>query len=333
MTSLILQRTILVSVLLILSSNLFAASRNCTKEEREQGNTILLATQSSGQARSDILNRHMPFGIHQSASADDSESILYQNGYVMSHDKDLRTALWVSYRLTHEDISAAKGKDRVNCFRTDPRFDDADTAKKSDYDEPTYDQGHLANDADMKDDLLEQINTYVMSNMSPQHCRFNRGIWLSLEHLTRIWASSDRYRNLLVTSGAIFNRDMVDGRDTDDESLRMTSRNGKQRVAIPSHYFKTILRQDEDGWKSISFLLKHDNDDDGVKWLEVKPDVIGSIVSIEDIEQLSGYLLHPSLNRGQISQGIDGEEWDFDEGESNFNGGIKDNNKCVTSVE
>ncbi|MEI8647103.1 hypothetical protein P4S73_02815 [Paraglaciecola sp. Hal342] len=34
----------------------------------------------------------------------------------------------------------------------------------------------MANDADLKDELIEQINSYVMTNMTPQHCR---GFWLS----------------------------------------------------------------------------------------------------------------------------------------------------------
>ena len=58
------------------------------------------------------------------------------------------------------------------CFRQDPRLTSTETAILADYDEPIYDRGHLANDADLKDDLTEQINTYVLSNMSPQHCRF-----------------------------------------------------------------------------------------------------------------------------------------------------------------
>ena len=36
---------------------------------------------------------------------------------------------------------------------------ESETGVKSDYDEPIFDRGHLANDADIKDDLTEQINT------------------------------------------------------------------------------------------------------------------------------------------------------------------------------
>ena len=123
---------------------------------------------------------------HAIQGGPDNEDVLVQGGYILRHDKDLRTGLWVSYKLTDKDIANAydadgKKKDRVNCFRPDPRMKESETAIKSDYDEPIFDQGHLANDADIKDDLTEQINTYILSNMSPQYCRFNRGIWLSLE--------------------------------------------------------------------------------------------------------------------------------------------------------
>lgn len=171
-----------------------------------------------------------------------------------------------------------------------------------------------------------------MSNMSPQHCRFNRGIWLSLEHLTRIWANNDQYGAILVTSGAVFDRDDVTGRDTDDVALRMLSNNGKERVAVPSHYYKVILRQDEAGWKSIAFLLPHTNKDHGTSWVDVKPDVIDTIVSISEVEELASLRLHPALNRGELTETILGSDWDFDTGRSNFNSGILDNNACVTSV-
>lgn len=79
-----------------------------------------------------------------------------QEGFALLHDKDLRTGLWVSYRLSSTDIDGASGRDRVNCFRKDPRLTSAETAILSDYDEPIYDRGHLANDADLKDSLIEQ---------------------------------------------------------------------------------------------------------------------------------------------------------------------------------
>jgi endonuclease G len=318
------------ALLLVLSTNsALAISRNCTASEKETANQQLLVIQNSSDLRESIIARHLPFGAHQSTVANDNAQLLFQNGYVMSHDPDLRTAIWSSYRLEASDIQGASGQDRVNCFRRDPRLTKSIAATPADYNEPVYDQGHMANDPDMKDDLIEQINTYVMSNMSPQHCRFNRGIWLSLEHLTRIWANEGAYDNILVTSGAIFDRDANGVRDLDSDALMMESRSNKKRVAVPTHYFKIILRQDESGWKSISFLLDHDNDDDGTSWNEVKPDVMTTIQSISDIEVMSGLRIHPALDRSELVESTDGQGWNFSTGRNNFNSAIKDTNNCV----
>lgn len=326
-----MRSTIAVLFLVLISCGAHAATRNCTPQERADANTQLEAIESDEGARLSILMEHLPFGAHRSTQ-DQNRELLYQGGYMLAHDPDLRTAVWVSYRLDGNDIEGASGQDRVNCFRTDPRLDSNERATPADYDEATFDQGHMTNDADLKDDVLEQVNTYVMSNMSPQHCRFNRGIWLSLEHLTRIWANNSQYGALLVTSGAIFDRDDTIGRDDDGEATRMESRNGNERVAVPSHYYKVILRQDENSWKSVSFLLPHDNTNHGTRWDDVRPHVEESIVSISEIEELASLRLHPALNRSELTETILGSDWDFDNGRNNFNSRIRDDNACVTSV-
>jgi hypothetical protein len=89
------------------------------------------------------------------------------------------------------------------------------------------------------------------------------------------------------------------------------------------------LRQDESGWKSISFLLNHDNDDDGTSWNEVKPDVMTTIHSISDIEVMSGLRIHPALDRSELVESTDGQGWNFSTGLNNFNSAIKDTNNCV----
>ena len=252
-------------------------ARNCTKSERDAADAKLKTIQDDKGLSAKLLRLHMPHGIHKGTHAiqdgPDNEDVLVQGGYILRHDKDLRTGLWVSYKLTDKDIANAydadgKKKDRVNCFRPDPRIKESETAIKSDYDEPIFDQGHLANDADIKDDLTEQINTYVLSNMSPQYCRFNRGIWLSLEELGREWAK--KYKTVYITSGAIFDFNKRDARDRDESAGRMGSRNQKARVAIPSAYYKIFLRQDGKQWHSIAFLLEHNNAKNGVSEVDPK---------------------------------------------------------------
>ena len=299
-------------------------ARNCTKSERDAADAKLKAIQGDKDLSEKLIRYHMPYGVHNGTHAvqggPDNEDVLVQGGYVLRHDKDLRTGLWVSYKLTDKDIANAydadgKKKDRVNCFRQDPRMGESETAIKSNYDEPIFDRGHLANDADIKDDLTEQINTYVLSNMSPQYCRFNRGIWLSLEELGRMWA--EEYETVYITSGAIFDFNKRDARDRDESVARMGSRNQKARVAIPSAYYKIFLRQDGEQWHSAAFLLEHNHAKNGVSWGEVRSVAEASIVRLEDIEKVAETTFHPNLDRDKVVQHSVGSGWDLSKGGSN----------------
>jgi len=309
---------LLASVALVFFFNSAYASgrsRNCTAEEKAAADTHLKAIAADPALQAPILKRHLPFGAHTTDGNADNEILLLQDGYVINHDSDLRTGLWVAYELVGTEVDNP-GPQRVNCFRKDPRLDRSKTAALSDFDEPIYDRGHLANDRDLKDDLQEQINSYVLSNMSAQHCRFNRGIWLSLEYLGRIY--SRKYKSIHVTSGAIFDYNNKGGRDKDNKSPRMGSRNQKARVAVPSHYYKIFLRETVGRWHSISFLLENNNGINGHKWSDARPVAERAIKSIEQIEKRAGVKIHPDLTRTIITQDTDGSLWGMDEGRASL---------------
>ncbi|MEQ8390362.1 MAG: DNA/RNA non-specific endonuclease [Thalassospira sp.] len=302
------------AILVCSSGSAHAVSRNCTAEEKSQADRQLEVIAADQRLQGNLSEYHAPFGLPVALLAG-NEQVLYQGGYIMAHDPDLKTSLWVSYQINGQDVANAQGKDRVECFRMDPRLKRGTKASTTDYAEPVYDRGHMANDADLKDNLIEQINSYVMSNMSPQHCRFNRGIWLSMESLTRRWAG--RYGPILVTTGAIFDRDGVDGRDPDDLAQRMQSNNGKTRVGVPSHYYKTFLRREGDGLEAISFIFKNDNSHHGVVWEDVRPSVSNAISSIEEIEAHASLKLYPDLQQ-PVRESRAGEKWDFSSNDGNF---------------
>lgn len=291
-----------------------AASRNCTADEKALANQQLMVIAQDSRIQAKLAAYHAPLGLPR-ARAGGNEQLLYQGGYIMAHDVDLMTSLWVSYQLTEQDTTNATGKDRVNCFRADPRLKRGKKASTTDYREPVFDQGHMANDADLKDNLVEQINSYVMSNMSPQYCRFNRGIWLSMESLTRHWA--ERYGQIFVTTGALFDRDGVGGRDPDQNAIRMRSNNGKSRVGVPSHYYKTFLRQDGSDLRAISFVFENNNAAHGSAWRNVQPAVMDAIRSIDVIEDHASLQLYPAFS-GNILESRAGEGWDFSINDSNF---------------
>ncbi len=295
------------------------SAKNCTKPEKFIADSVLLKLQGDQDKQHNLEQLHMPFGIHKSTLPSANESLFYQNGFLAMHDPDLRTSLWVSYRLTKEDLLGMKGKKRVNCFRTDPRLSKEHTGMRSDYDEAIYDQGHLAPDSDLKDKFNDQLNSYTFVNMSPQECRFNRGIWLNLEHLTRAIAYKEE--EIFVTSGAIFDNDNVIGRDSDSGADRMVSRNGKSRVAVPTHFYKIILKRSGHGWNSLAFLLPHDNEDHGSSWHKSKGYAMSKISSLEEIESKASVSLFPDVNRTNISQNVNA--WNLSKAGNGMTGGCK----------
>jgi DNA/RNA endonuclease G (NUC1) len=103
----------------------------------------------------------------------------------------------------------------------------------------------------------------------------------------------------------------------------MKSNSGHKRVAVPSQYYKVILRKDLDGFHSIAFLLDHTKKAHGVKWADVRPDVEDAITTIEEIEDKSDLKLFPDLDRDEIGQSPDGEGWAMDKNASNLESGCQ----------
>lgn len=281
--------------LMLVCSHSFAGSRTCSKTEKRNANQLLLEIEQTPALRQKLINEHLPFGVPASLVDSPSEELLVNSGYVMMYDHDLRTSLWSAYHLGISDRNGAVGKDRVNCFRDDPRIQQ-NGPRLSDYKEPIFDRGHMTPDASLKDELMEQINSYVLTNMSPQYCALNRGSWLSLESLVREWATT--YKSLYIISGAIFDADDNGIRDDDASTPHMLSNNGKKNVAIPSDHYKIVVRENADGsHSSIAFILPNNNQKHGAKWKDAKAYLLSTVVPLSTLENRADVHLLQHLNR------------------------------------
>lgn len=292
---------------LVFSSTAFAKTRNCNAEEKATANQYLLKIENTPALKQSYLTEHLPLGT---PSRIGNEELLVNGGYIMNYDPDLRTATWTAYHLSQTDRTNASGKDRVNCFREDPRIEN-NGPDLNDYKEPIYDRGHMANDADLKDEFIEQLNSYVMTNMSPQHCRFNRGIWLSFENLVRKWA--EKYDSIYVISGATFDRNNDGLRDIDSVSTKMASSNGEAHVSVPNAYYKIIYRVEGESVKAIAFLLENTNDKNGTKWADIGPKIEKKVIPLATIEQLTGTSF---FNETSVTEKL--TDWSFSAGGGNM---------------
>jgi endonuclease G len=110
----------------------------------------------------------------------------------------------------------------------------------------------------------------------------------------RLWVKDNGRGTIYVITGSIFDRDNDGKRDPDASAKRMKSNNGKNRVAVPSHFYKILIHQKGDGTvETISFLLPHDqtdlDGDEAFQYLEK------NIHSIEEIEAVAGLKFFPKV--------------------------------------
>lgn len=264
-----------------------ALAANCTAAERTVADAQLWLSPAD-QAAS--VATHLPWGVPTDTGPVTNERLLTQRDYVIRYDADLRVPLWTAERV---DAARLGNISREDCFRRDPRLPTAVASAPSDYDEPIYDQGHMAPFANQSTSTIAGHNSFVMSNMAPQTCQFNRGIWQILEGITRLWATENG--TVFVFSGSVFDRDGNRARDPDASAQRMLARNGTSRVAIPSHFYKVIaLRRPTGPIETLSIMMPHDNaNPDGPAALRY---LQAHVTTIAAIERVAGIDLFPGTS-------------------------------------
>ena len=189
------------------------------------------------------------------------EIIIENTGYTVSFNEAHLQPNWVAYELTKSE--ALGSLPRKNNFQVDPQIHDK-TALPTDFKGTNFDRGHLAPAADMAWSKAAMEESFYMSNISPQHYSFNRGIWKKLENLVRKWAIE--YGSVyIVTAGVL------------DEGLNQTG--NRKNISIPENYFKVILDYQEPGLKAIGFLLPNK---------KINQSLMDYVFTVDDIERITG---------------------------------------------
>jgi endonuclease G len=270
-----------------------AAARGCTPAERTAANAALQLSSAQRQA---AVAAQLPWGAPAPTTPVTHESMLVQQDYVIGYDADLRDPLWTAERVVSADLGKVE---RTDCFRADPRLPAADASTPADYREPIYDQGHIAAFANHSSSAIAGNNSFIMSNMAPQNCQFNRGIWQILEGITRLWAAE--HGTVYVVSGSIFDRDTNGQRDADSAAMRMHSTNGQERVAVPSAFFKVItFRRPNGSLATLSIMMPHDTSNpDGPAALAY---LQAHVTTVAAIERVTGLDLFPGAGATDLGE-------------------------------
>lgn len=99
--------------------------------------------------------------------------IIRHKYYTLSYNEDHEQANWVHYKLNPTLLDGTMP--RINSFKADPNVS-TKSAELSDYKGSGYDRGHLAPAGDIKYSKESMIESFFLSNMSPQNPSFNGGI-------------------------------------------------------------------------------------------------------------------------------------------------------------
>jgi DNA/RNA endonuclease G (NUC1) len=276
-------------------------AKPCSKDEAEAADAVLLALAADPAKVSATAARHLPWGSPAPTSA--NETRLVQPDYVVDYDASLKVPIW-----TAEQVLASKLDDKVprqDCFRGDPRLPGDASSIPSDYSEPIYDQGHMTPFADQRYSKVAGMNSFVMTNMAPQNCQLNRGIWQILEQISRRWAAA--HEPLYIFDGSVFDRDGNGARDPDGAAMRMQSNNRKARVAIPSAFYKiAAFTRPDGGVETVSVLLPHDTSNPtGAAALDY---LNAHVTTVATIERLTGLHLFAGAPHVHESAAL----WPFD---------------------
>jgi len=168
-----------------------------------------------------------------------ADQILINHFYTVGYSYYFRQARWALEIVRPERALLTKTA-RLNDFRPDLRVPKQFRADLSDYSESGYDRGHLVSSADQESAELQNSETFLLSNMSPQKPEFNRRKWEDLERSVRKLNEQKGILQTFAIAGPIFNF---------EDATKMIGKDDENGISIPvpSHFFKCVLTEDNRG--------------------------------------------------------------------------------------
>lgn len=205
-----------------------------------------------------------------------ADLVLFNRHYVLGYSYYFRQAKWALEIVDSENTTVK----RADNFRPDYRIPEIFRADLADYDSSGYDRGHLVASANKLESKIQNSETFLLSNMSPQKPLFNRGIWKMLEGAVRQLNAKKNVLETYVICGPIFYF------DSKIEMIGSEDDNGVT-LPIPHAYFKSILTENHRGTLRVwSFLLPNEG---------VSKPLNEYLISTTDVERLSGLFLWERL--------------------------------------
>jgi len=216
-----------------------------------------------------------------------ADQILVNRHYVIGYSYYFRQAKWALEIIDPDNPDL----DRLDNFRPDFRVPTMFCTDLVDYRGSGYDRGHLIASANQRETELQNSETFLLSNMSPQAPGFNRGIWKDLEAEVRRLNAKPRILETYVICGPVFYFDQpVQSIGTEDSN--------EVSIPIPNAYFKSVLAENDRGTLNMwSFLLPNEGTSEPIASFRVPTTKIEKYTGIELWNGLQGKRIEAEKKR------------------------------------
>ena len=224
---------------------------------------------------------HSPYGFAQTQR---QVTPICREAYLVAYDAPVKIPAYVAYTLLPNNALGCFP--RTNAFVADASV--AGGATPADYVGTGYDKGHAAPDGDLSWTQQVEYESFLMTNMYPQHGSLNRGIWKLLETSVRGWAVQ-RNQSFTIYVGAMYGAgDLTIGKG----------------VIVPHAFYKIVINNatgEVAGW-----VFPHTK-----PYVNLGNDLTKFRVPVAQIQQQAGVQYKFPANAKELNPG---QEWAVDFG-------------------
>ncbi|QDV50084.1 DNA/RNA non-specific endonuclease [Gimesia fumaroli] len=180
-----------------------------------------------------LIDLHLWRGAPQNLDETRPIEILVNHGYVVGFSSDRLQPAWSAYRVAHAD-------EDVDYDRPLSYYDDMRLSEEYRIGRKTFGRiggiqlnvGHMTPNEVINRQFgrLAQLETFLMSNMSPQYASLNSGVWLKLETAIREIKDEQGKDHLWAIMGPVFG-----------DNPPLINRGQGKHLPVPEHYFCLVV--------------------------------------------------------------------------------------------
>ncbi|MBR0036790.1 MAG: DNA/RNA non-specific endonuclease [Bacteroidales bacterium] len=200
--------------------------------------------------------------------------------YCLAYDTVKYHSRWVAFRFDESNRKKTTG--RNNSFMDDPELPSRHFIGSSSFysDGYNYDRGHLCASNDRLVSTAANIQTFYMTNMSPQLPNFNQEYWVNYETFVQDLGRDDTFSDTLyvVKGGTI----------ADNQIKEYVNRSNGKKVAVPEYYYMALVKCKNNAYEGIAFWMEHRYYDTEAENSKTKAEKLKHAVTIDELEKLTG---------------------------------------------